>query len=456
MVSEGTGEDGGTTMAKAATDIHEDLSRRFRVAYSVALTGGVIMTLLSTLLLVNDVQRLRGHLVDPTDPIADNMVQGAWIRGSIVVALLLLLWWFVLRPMAENLSAERRRLLEAEAAQQQVSARQELATQLHEALDMAEDEAAVHGVVSRSLANIAPDLPSELLLADSSRAHLALVAANPVAGAAGCGVSSPAKCPAVRRGRTTVFASSSALNACPHLVDRPGGACSAVCIPVSSMGRNLGVLHLTGPDGAPPTMERTEGLSVVATQAGARIDNLRSVARMQLQAATDGLTGLANRRATAELVSRLLRGGDSVVAVAMVDLDRFKHLNDTFGHDAGDRALRAFAEVARRSLRDHDVIGRWGGEEFVIALPGLDRHQAAVVLDRIRGALADQTERANLPPFTASFGVIDSEVANDLDLAVRLADEALLAAKTQGRDRVVIGPVVVDPSLPSGTASRTG
>ena len=434
-------------MATADADTHEDLSRRFRLAYTVALIGGIVMTLLSTLLVVADVRQLRGHLVDPADPTADAMIEGAWLRGTVVVALLVVLWWAVLRPMAQHLSDERRRLLDAEAAQQQVGARQELATQLHEALDMAEDEAAVHSVVSRALAAIAPDLPSELLLADSSRAHLLQVAANPIAGGAGCSVPSPAKCPAVRRGRTTVFASSDALNACPHLADRPGGACSAVCIPVSSMGRNLGVLHLTGEDGVPPTMERTEGLSVVATQAGARIDNLRSVARMQLQAATDGLTGLANRRATAELVSRLLRNDESTVAVAMVDLDRFKHLNDTFGHDAGDRALRSFAEVARRCLRDNDVIGRWGGEEFVIALPGLDRHQAADVLDRIRGALADQAERANLPPFTASFGVIDSEVANDLDLAVRLADEALLAAKTQGRDRVVVGPVVVDPSL---------
>jgi diguanylate cyclase (GGDEF)-like protein len=159
------------------------------------------------------------------------------------------------------------------------------------------------------------------------------------------------------------------------------------------------------------------------------------VASLQLQASTDGLTGLSNRRATTELLARLLRSHGDVVAVAMVDLDHFKKLNDTLGHEAGDRALRAFADVARRALRDHDVLGRWGGEELVIALP---------VLDRIRKALVDASERAELPTMTASFGVVDSSLATDVDTAVRLADEALLTAKTRGRDRVVVGPVVVE------------
>jgi diguanylate cyclase (GGDEF)-like protein len=166
---------------------------------------------------------------------------------------------------------------------------------------------------------------------------------------------------------------------------------------------------------------------------------------MQLQASTDGLTGLANRRATEELVGRLLRSGPPIVAVAMIDLDHFKRLNDTLGHEAGDRALRTFADVARRSLRDEDVLGRWGGEEFVLALPGLDRHTAVAVLDRIRAALADAGARAELPELTASFGVADTDLATDLDDLVQIADEALLVAKARGRDRVVVGPAVPDP-----------
>ena len=426
-------------------DQAHDLSRRFRQAYGVALSGGIAMTVVSAYSIVRDIEVLRGDVGPEADGTLDSMVASTYARGGVTIVMLVLLWRLLLRPMAVHLADERRRLAEAEAAQRSINARQELAAQLHDALDMADDESAVHRVVARAMQRIAPDTPAELLLADSSRAHVQRVAESPTAGAPGCTVTNPWSCPAVRRGHTTVFGSSEDINACPHLANRPSGPCSAVCVPVSSMGRNLGVLHLTGPAGSPPPAEQTDGLAVTATQAGARIGNLRMMARAQLQAATDGLTGLTNRRATSELVGHLLRGGDTV-AIAMVDLDLFKQLNDTFGHEAGDRALRSFADVARKALRDGDVIGRWGGEEFVVALPGLDRHDAAIVLDRIRAGLADAAERADLPPVTASFGVVDSTITVDLDEAVRLADEALLAAKAQGRDRVVVGPVVVDPT----------
>ena len=100
------------------------------------------------------------------------------------------------------------------------------------------------------MVEISPATPMELLLSDSSRAHLERAATSPTAGAPGCPVESPFSCVAVRRGSPVVFDSSEALNACPKLRGRPAGACSAVCVPVSFMGRALGVLHATGPDGA--------------------------------------------------------------------------------------------------------------------------------------------------------------------------------------------------------------
>jgi diguanylate cyclase (GGDEF)-like protein len=430
-------------------DEPQDLSRRFRQAYGVALSGGIAMTLVSLFSNLRDLEVVRRAVGGEGDGTIDSMVRSAYARSVVVVVLLLVLWRLLLRPMADHLNEERRRLLEAEAAQRSINARQELAAQLHDALDMADDEPAVHRVVARAMQRIVPSAPGELLLADSSRAHLQRVTHSPSAGAAGCGVTTPWSCPAVRRGHTTTFASSEDINACPHLADRPGEARSALCVPVSANGRNLGVLHFVGDERRPPAAEHIDTLEVVASQAGARIGNIRAMATAQLQASTDGLTGLTNRRATSELVGQLLRRA-TTVAVAMLDLDHFKQLNDTHGHEAGDRALRAFADVARKALRDEDVIGRWGGEEFVVALPGLDRHEAAIVLDRIRSALADAAERADLPPLTVSAGVIDSDVTDDLELAMRFADEALLAAKAQGRDRVVIGPVVVEPVAATG------
>lgn len=118
-------------------------------------------------------------------------------------------------------------------------------SQLSEALEMADTEPAAHTVVARAMHAISPDHPMELLLSDSSRVHLERATAHLIKGAPGCGVESPFSCPAVRRGLPIVFPHSEALNACQQLRDRACGAVSAVCVPVSFMGRSLGVLHAT-------------------------------------------------------------------------------------------------------------------------------------------------------------------------------------------------------------------
>jgi diguanylate cyclase (GGDEF)-like protein/PAS domain S-box-containing protein len=330
--------------------------------------------------------------------------------------------------------------LERELTQQ--AQRDIFGTQLIEALEMADEDTAVFDVVERAMGEVAATAPMELLLSDSSRAHLKRAASNPVAGAPSCPVQSPFSCVAVRRGNPVVFETSESLNACPKLRDRPGGACSAVCVPVSFMGRALGVLHSTGPAGRPLGAEQVAQLTTLATQAGARIGTVRAFQRTQLQASTDGLTGLVNRR-TLETQLRGLLKGERHFALAIADLDHFKQLNDTHGHEAGDRALRIFAKIARDVLRTGDVIARWGGEEFVIAAPGIDRYQALQVLERVRECLAE-AHTGGTPPFTASFGVTDSTCADTLEQLLRLADTSLYAAKTGGRDRIVLCDDVAD------------
>jgi diguanylate cyclase (GGDEF)-like protein len=277
----------------------------------------------------------------------------------------------------------------------------------------------------------------ELLLSDSSRANLDRAASSPAAGAPGCPVQSPFSCVAVRRGHPVTFESSEALNACPKLRGRPEGACSAVCVPVSFMGRALGVLHATGPDGTTASPEEIAQLTTLATQAGARIGTVRAFEKTQLQAATDGLTGLVNRR-TFETQIRALINGERVFALAVADLDYFKAVNDTHGHEAGDRALRLFAQVAEDALRDDDILARWGGEEFVFVLPELDRYQAVKILDRIRVRLAE-AHVGDHPRFTASFGVTDSTAAASLEQMMSIADSGLYESKASGRDCVTIG-----------------
>ena len=347
--------------------------------------------------------------------------------------------------------------LERELTQQ--AQRDIFSTQLIEALEMADEESATFTVVERAMVEVSPDSAMELLLSDSSRAHLERVATSPTAGAPACPVQSPFSCVAVRRGNPVVFDTSESLNACPKLRDRPGGACSAVCVPVSFMGRALGVLHAQGPVGQPANARQVAQLTTLATQAGARIGTVRAFQRTQLQASTDGLTGLVNRRTLESQLRGLIKHGRPF-ALAIADLDHFKQLNDTHGHEAGDRALRRFAKTAQDVLRDDDVIARWGGEEFVIVVPDLDRHQAAGVLERIRERLA-QTHDSGQPVFTASFGITDSTRATGLEQLLQLADTALYAAKEAGRDRITVGdaraenstrPVVLD----DGTTGRVG
>ena len=161
------------------------------------------------------------------------------------------------------------------------------------------------------------------------------------------------------------------------------------------------------------------------------------MAETQLQASTDTLTGLFNRRAFSEQIGAI-PPNQHPVAVAMADLDHFKTLNDTYGHDTGDRALRLFARVLRDSLRSSDVVSRYGGEEFAIAFPECSAIDATCALNTVRAQLDAAITVGGLPKFTASFGITDAEPGEELNAVLRRADDALLLAKRQGRDRVVL------------------
>ena len=327
---------------------------------------------------------------------------------------------------------------EQQASRREAQARhQEFESQLGNALEMAANETEVIDVVERAFTATVGDAAAELLLADNSHAHLTRMAVSAEAsGSPMCTVESPDQCPAARRAQVQRFTDSDALDACPKLRNRPDGACSAVCVPVSIMGRTVGVIHATGSVGDLPADSTIKQLSTLANQAGARVGLLRMMADTQMQAQTDSLTGLLNRRAFENAV-RAMRDQHDRCAVAMADLDHFKHINDTFGHDTGDRALRMFAQVLQASVRQHDLVARHGGEEFAILLPSCSAIDAADILDRTRAAFAQATTEAGLPTVTASFGVVDAEINEDLTVALARADHALLEAKRAGRDRVI-------------------
>jgi diguanylate cyclase (GGDEF)-like protein len=334
-------------------------------------------------------------------------------------------------------------------------------SQLSDALEMADNESEALRIVERAMTSISSTAPMEVLLADSSKAHLERVASNPGVEAPCCPVESPFSCVAVRRGNPAVFDDSEALNACPKLRGRKSGPVSAMCVPVTFMGRALGVLHATGPVGAPPVAKVVSQLTSLATQLGGRVGTIRSFERSQLQATTDGLTGLRNRRTLETEIRGLLNDGVQI-ALVMADLDHFKLLNDTYGHEAGDRALRKFSQVVTATVRDSDIVGRYGGEEFVIAFLGAPTSAAVEVLDRLREHLALAGEESDYPTFTASFGVVDSAIGGSLEDLLRVADAALYRAKDEGRNRVTVADErdvdaaarSVEPSVAAPAQSR--
>lgn len=305
-----------------------------------------------------------------------------------------------------------------------------------EALDLAPTEADVHRISERALGILVPDVPAEFLYADGVDHQMHQRARNPVAGAPNCPVIESGTCVAIRFGQTVVYNDPDELNVCPHLRDRPTGPCSATCIPINAGAGVMGVLHATGPVGDPPSASVTQPLVTLSRQAGTRMGSMRTLASSMLEASTDTLTGLANRRFLESSLSDLLRTSTPFVLI-VADLDHFKDLNDSYGHEIGDRALQLFSGVLQENVRGRDIVARFGGEEFVLVYPEMEIARSIEVVERMRGALESAVASSQLPRFTCSYGVAHSSVAADVDAIIRVADAGLMRAKDLGRDRVV-------------------
>lgn len=170
-------------------------------------------------------------------------------------------------------------------------------------------------------------------------------------------------------------------------------------------------------------------------------------------ALTDELTGLPNRRAVENWAKREISGAvrhHFPVSVVMADLDRFKRLNDSFGHEAGDTVLRKFAQILKRHCRSCDMYGRFGGEEFVIVLTHSDLKGAFGAIENVREKLAEQifTFDGHDVVVTASFGIATlEEDPEDFNELVARADRALYSAKQSGRNRIGLAKGV-EPPIP--------
>jgi diguanylate cyclase (GGDEF)-like protein len=232
---------------------------------------------------------------------------------------------------------------------------------------------------------------------------------------------------------------------------------SLLAVPLRARNRTLGALLLTGPHGAFDASARRV-LEILANQAAATLSLIRDREQQRQLAVRDGLTGLYNRRAFNELLVSTIGNEDrrpgGSIGLVMLDLDYFKKLNDTYGHPAGDAALRSLARLLNQHLRKGDHAARYGGEEFVVILPGADEDRATQAAERLREALEKHRfvhEGARIA-LSASLGVaVWPADGKDPDALLAAADRGLYAAKQSGRNRVVAAsslPAAVPPPVP--------
>jgi diguanylate cyclase (GGDEF)-like protein len=212
------------------------------------------------------------------------------------------------------------------------------------------------------------------------------------------------------------------------------------CEPLVVGGKVIGSVLVNQPASAtapdPQTVHQT------VTQAAPVLANLRNLALAELRAATDPLTGLPNQRSVQDALLRMVAQASRMVeplGAILVDLDHFKQINDVHGHDRGDEVLAAVARALRNAVRESDFIGRYGGEEFVVLLPGTDREGAVRVAGAVRTAIAAIHVPGVNREITASCGVATvPDHAGDPATLFRAADRAMYRAKHDGRNCVKV------------------
>lgn len=267
-------------------------------------------------------------------------------------------------------------------------------------------------------------------------------------------VFAPDECWSVRRGQLHKVENREEGLLCRHVAeDMPGGY---LCVPLIAQGETLGLFHVQlkpraeEPVTGPAMVEDQLALTVAEDMALA-LANLRLRETLRTQAIRDSLTGLFNRRYMEETMERELirvKRQETPLGVIMMDLDHFKQYNDTFGHSAGDKLLAALGSLVAREIRGEDIACRYGGEEFLLIMPGTQAEVAVERAEILRQAVKElHLHYRGLKPTTLSLGVAAYPNHGDtVQTIIQAADAALYRAKQGGRDRVMVAESVLKTS----------
>ena len=248
---------------------------------------------------------------------------------------------------------------------------------------------------------------------------------------------------------------------CTHVISSKN---SYLCIPIITQGGAVGVLHLQSMRSmAEPFESELLLISTFAEQVGLSISNLKLQEALRQQSTKDALTGLYNRRHMDESLEREIRRaarGEQPVGIVMFDLDHFKTFNDTFGHEAGDSVLRELGGLLSRNARAEDIPCRFGGEEFLLILPGATLEGSRSRAERLRSQAKELTvlhQGKSVGMITISVGIAAFPLHGlSTKELIPAADAALYRAKKDGRDRVVMAELAKDINIASASAGRSG
>jgi len=309
-----------------------------------------------------------------------------------------------------------------------------------------------YDVVTRFMPMLLPDLSGGLYIVDDTGINLQAVGtwgSQPPEET----VFLPEDCVAVRRGLAYTSKAEESALFCRHLPeDKPD---ISFCMPLAAQGETFGLLHLqVNTDSDAIAGQRTDidatarpdFSETIAKQVSMALASLRSREELQNRSIRDPLTELFNRRYMEESFERELhraaRSETPAVSFMMIDIDHFKKINDTYGHDAGDMVLRELGHILTRKSRKYDIACRFGGEEFVLCLPGASREIAEKRATDIRESvkrLSLNYEGRDMGVITISVGVsVYPDLGETPAELMKKADQALYQAKENGRDRVVV------------------
>lgn len=369
--------------------------------------------------------------------------------GGITAASMTLVMVFVMmvmlkrqireRTKARNAMAEANETLTVRMNELQLRSREmQLMSDMSEILQISASIEEMSSVLPQFMIQLFPGFDGAVYMQKPSRNLLDAVATW--GGGAVVTNFAPGECWALRKGRPHFYGDLPSL-VCAHAQpdDQP-----TLCAPMIAQGDAIGVLFLRATPGMQLDNDIQFFAKTVADQISLSLANLRLQETLRTRAVRDPLTGLYNRRYMEESLEREIhraRRNNVQIGVMMLDVDHFKRFNDTFGHQGGDALLQQLAHLMQTSVRDEDIVCRYGGEEFALILPETDGNTLMDRADQLRRDAKNLHVRLNgqsLGTISISIGLaLAPAQGSSVDSVIAAADSALYEAKRAGRDRVI-------------------